>query len=226
MKNIINLTVLLLMLCCSTNYAQGTGGVDSISVYQDTAGKTQVYVRTVVNDEFKFRRHAVEQIDSTSYMLINYYRERPFSHLSMITWEFILDIDSIYREGVCIYLTETLDTNTVDLSQYVYNMDTDFYYYDTFFVDCVYPASVSEYQHTEVQLYPNPASRGAGLHIEVGATDELKSILLLDLLGRPVQQWVSSRDGQYTLGQHIPSGHYLLRLISPEGILHRKLQVE
>ncbi|TVQ15267.1 MAG: T9SS C-terminal target domain-containing protein [Bacteroidetes bacterium] len=81
--------------------------------------------------------------------------------------------------------------------------------------------SVSNFHTFSISLFPNPASSGFSITSEV----EVEHIIISDATGRSVhQQPVGAKSTQIDI-QELPSGLYLVRITTKNGIATKKLQI-
>ncbi len=63
---------------------------------------------------------------------------------------------------------------------------------------------------TVVQVFPNPASE----YIEIEATQDIKKISIINMIGRRVKSFAYSDKERYYIGD-LPRGMYLVQFIDP-----------
>jgi hypothetical protein len=79
----------------------------------------------------------------------------------------------------------------------------------------------AEVNAPEVTVFPNPATS----FISINSQTSLQRVLLTDLSGRQVFE-SSSRENQMRIAiDHLPAGFYMLRLVTVEGTVDKKIQV-
>jgi hypothetical protein len=76
-------------------------------------------------------------------------------------------------------------------------------------------ASQSDRYRTSSFAYPNPASNSVVLSLEQDGGD----LILLDLAGRVIRQWLNVQNGQVVQWEEVPAGSYFLHYENEEGVV-------
>jgi uncharacterized delta-60 repeat protein len=96
------------------------------------------------------------------------------------------------------------------------------------YTDQINDVGFEKLDETSIQLFPNPASRGAWLNI-LGLKSSVSSIQFLDLQGRTIEKFQISQ-GSNGIGFEVPSnisqGLYIIQIVSQNKIQHFNISVK
>lgn len=80
----------------------------------------------------------------------------------------------------------------------------------------------SEAEATVVSIYPNPASQ----YINLNSQAPIREVLLSDMFGKQLLRTNATQGTNRISVDHLPAGLYMLRLITDNGILDKKIQIQ
>ncbi|MEM6342669.1 MAG: T9SS type A sorting domain-containing protein [Bacteroidota bacterium] len=94
-------------------------------------------------------------------------------------------------------------------------------------VPSAFPTSVTETRiPSAVSVYPNPVVRGSNLHVKTSSIIS-GEVQLISLLGRVIlSQSFTKTDTEMKIPLDLPTGMYIVRVVSPQGVSNRRIFIE